>query len=137
METKHESGAVDSFDRLYYGSLVFAGLCLLGAAFLVVGEVLDWWNDAGELGITVLTVLGTLIAVLAFFFGAGRGQVAGVAVGVGRVETRLTSMDGKLTSMDGKLDKLDELDVIEAQLNFQSGALERQVAILTQIRDRL
>lgn len=46
---------------------------------------------------------------------------------------RLDSMDRKLA----ELDKLEELDVIQAELDRQVGTMDRQLTVLEQIRDAM
>lgn len=119
--------------------MMVAGLLL--AIVAIVGEVLGWWNDVGEVMLAVATVFGTLGGVASLIIGSSSEEVRRVHRAVvdngttlGSVDTRLDSVDGKLDSMDGKL---DELDTIQVELDQQTGVLDRQVALLAEIRDRL
>lgn len=119
-------------------------------AFLVtvvsgVGEYLGWWNLVGEVGLTAGSVITVLVGLGTLLAGAGRQQVGGVR---DAVEDNGATLD----SVDTKLDKLDRLDVIEralvteegetskldavqVELDRQTGVLDRQVALLGEIRD--
>lgn len=141
---------------LWIGSALGFAVAILGA----VGEFLGWWNDLGELLITVGTLTGLLLAGFSATAGSSRSQVHdvaaavhGVATGVGVANDRLVRMDARLYSVDtkldklGKLDDLDELskldgmdsklDAVHTVLEAQTGVLERQATILEQVRDRL
>lgn len=112
------------------------GLAALGFAMAIlgiVGEILGWWNDTGEILVTVGTLVGLLVSGGAFIYGAGRDQVTDVKQAVLDNGRTLTSVDGKLEN----LDKLDDLDVVQAKLDTQTGVLGRQLSVLETIRDRL
>lgn len=126
--------------------MMVAGVLL--AIVTIVGELLGWWNDLGEMMLGLATVLGTLGGVASVIIGSSSEEVRRVHDAVkgngsvlGSVDGKLDSVDGKLESVDGKLDsvdgKLDELDVIQAELDQQTGVLGEQVGLLRQIRDRL
>ncbi len=122
--------------------VMWAGI-LLGI-LAIVGELLGWWNDVGELMLTAATVLGAIGGLTALIIGSSSDQVHTVHHAVQEngatlrsVDGRLQSVDRKLGSVDGKLGKLDELDVIQAELDQQTGAMDRQLEVLGQIRDRL
>lgn len=128
------------------------GMAILGwlmALLGIVGELLGWWNDVGEVIVTIGTIIGLLMTTGSLLLGSGRKQVD-------RMDRRLVSVHGAvldngrtMTSVDGKLDKLDELeqleqlkklddlDVVQARLDAQTGVLGVQLGVLEQIRDRL
>lgn len=113
----------------------------------LVGELLGWWNDVGEILIQVGTGAGAFGGLATVVVGSSSGEVRAVHEAVEdngetlhSVDGKLDSADGKLDSVDGKLDrleKLDDLDVIQTELDTQTGALDRQIQVLGEIRDRL
>ncbi len=147
MPRKTPSKRMD-LDRLYH---LMIALSLVGLAMVIlglVGEHLGWWNDVGEVLLSFGTLISVLTALVALLVGSTRGQVrrAGDAVlsNNAKLDTandRLVTIDGKLDKLDSmdtkldKLEKLDELDTIQAELDAQTGVLDRQVRILEQIRD--
>lgn len=130
-----------------------SALSFLVALLGLIGELRGWWDDTGEWLMGLGTFGGVLIALIGPLYAAGRGQVRTIGHGMThvsqqafRIETRLAGMDTKLDAldqlekldtMDAKLDKLDKLDRIQFDLDRQTGILDRQVTLLTQIRDRL
>lgn len=127
---------------------------LLGEVFMTVGTVgglilggVDLLRGASEEQVDgVSAQLGSMDDKL--------GTVYGKLDKLDSMDGKLDSMDGKLGTMDGKLDKLDDLDVIknglvagdgreskldvvQTELDRQTGVLDRQVQILGEIRDRL
>lgn len=107
-------------DRLIRWSYIAGTLMFLMAGFFLAGELLGWWNDLGEVGVTITTLGGLLITLGAAYFSAGQKLVEAVHGAV--VD------NGKaLSSVDGKLDTLDDIQ----------WALDEQTGVLTQIRDRL
>lgn len=124
-------------------SFIVAGIALLG-------ELLGWWNDLGEVLLIVATIVGALGGVATMMVGSSSEEVRTVHGAVVDTGSKLDSMDGKLDSMDTKLDKLDtleklekldavdgKLDAAQVKLDEQTGVLGRQVEILTDIRERL
>lgn len=151
MAPKNPSKDVDILDKLTYGFLI-AGLFFLGLAVLgVVGELLGWWNDIGEWLIDAGSIVGVLLTAIALLLASTRGQVRGVAGTLGEIvattetiarqaeTTAATTLDTnlKMESVDRKLDKLGELDVIQFELDRQTGVLDDQLSVLGAIRDRL
>lgn len=140
MAGRHPSEPVDldDLERLLI-RLSILGFSLAGLGLL--GEVLGWWNDTGELLLSGGTLLGIATAVLALVINATKGQVRRVADGVASNGSKLDTVNGKLDSMGNQLDsmdsKLDKLDVIQVELDRQTGVMDRQLAVLGEIRDRL
>jgi hypothetical protein len=121
MLAAHLGTNVDRYDGAGYAMIVL-GICILALAG--VGEVLGWWNDAGEtLGIigVVVTGLGVLLSLLV---GSTRAQVASVSDGMRQVS--------------GDVRQVGE-DVREVRSEVRAGnaKLDHVVMLLTQIRDRL
>ncbi len=87
-------------------------LFFLMAIVGLIGEIVGWWNDVGELSMTIGAIAGLLIGIATLFAGAGRSQVAGVQAAV---EANGFKLD--------KLDKLDDLDRIQFELDEQTGVL--------------
>lgn len=130
---------------LFTGGAIGFLVAILG----IVGELLGWWNDVGQLLTTLGSVAGLALTGSGIVLNADRGQAQAILDGQSTTHDQLASMDarlesvdgklesmgGKLDSVDGKLDKLDELDVIQAELDRQTGALDRQIEVLEQIRD--
>lgn len=146
-----------SLDRLYRLMILLSILGFSIAALGLVGELLGWWNDIGEWSMAVGTLLGVLTAVIAVMIGSTRGQARRIADAVLDNNGKLDQANGKLDQANGKLDrtneqlfhidgkldqldrleKLDTLDVIQVHLDQQTGVMDRQVQLLTAIRDRL
>lgn len=122
-------------------------ISFLVAALGIVGEILGWWNDIGELLTTTGTLGGLILGATSIIGNASRTQVHGVATevhsvadGVERANETLGETNAKLEKLDtidAKLDKLDDLDQVQLELDKQTGVLDRQVGLLTEIRDRL
>ncbi|MDX1611328.1 MAG: hypothetical protein R3185_03090 [Candidatus Thermoplasmatota archaeon] len=101
-----------------------AALCFLALAVLLIGEFTGWWNDRGEVAITIVSIAGVLLAAIALLLNATRGQAAAIREGVETNAHLLTRSNGKLDSVNGKLDQLTEEN-------------RRQTSVLVEIRDRL
>lgn len=135
-------------------ALLISKILMVGGALLfllgLLGELLGWWNDVGEILMRAGTGAGTLGGLATLVIGSSSEEVQAVHEAVedngetlDSVDDKLADVDVKLGSVDGKtdkldkLDKLDELDVIQAELDAQTGALDRQLEVLGEIRDRL
>lgn len=103
---------------------IVAALLFLLAAVSFAGELLGWWNELGELGMTVGTLGGLVVAVATYQHGADRSQVKGIHEAVEDNGETLSSLDGKADLQLGKLAQLDELDRIQLELDKQTGVLE-------------
>lgn len=139
---------MDTVLKITWGTAILGWLMVLIG---IVGELLGWWNDLGEVIVTIGSILGILLTTGSLLLGAGRKQVGqmdgrlravhGAVTDNGRtmtsVDRRLISVDRRLISVDGKLDKLESLDVVQAKLDAQTGVLGVQLSVLEQIRDRL
>lgn len=113
---------------------------LLGILIFVVsalGEYLGWWDLIGEIGMLVGTVLSIVVGFGTWFSGAGRRQLAEVGEDVQSVGEDVRGVRYAVLANGAKLDKLDELDVIQAELDKQTGVLGEQLAVLGEIRDEL
>jgi len=110
---------------------------LLLAVLIGLGEYFHWWNEWGEVALTIVAVVGLLLVWLTYVNGADRRQVAAVASAVDRTNSVLGGMDGKLDKLGTMDRKLDKLDLIQGQLDVQTGALNEQTLVLREIRDRL
>lgn len=112
---------------------------LLGILIFVVsalGEYLGWWDLIGEIGMLVGTVLSIVVGFGTWFSGAGRRQLAEVGEDVQSVGEDVRGVRYAVIANGVKLDKLDELDVIQAELDKQTGVLGEQLAVLGEIRDQ-
>lgn len=119
----------------------------LGLLIFVVsalGEYLGWWDLVGEVGMLVGTVLSIVVGFGTWFSGAGRRQLSGVGREVQSVGDDVRSVDENVRGVrfavlaNGvKLEKLDKLDVIQAELDEQTGVLGQQLAVLSEMRDRM
>lgn len=133
---------------------LMAALSFLLAIVSGIGEYLGWWDLVGEIGMTIGGTAGLLLTGVGIFTAASRDQVRTVHEGVQTVHETVLENGEKLGSMDGKLDKLEKLDVIEealvaedgeaskldvvqVELDRQTGVLDRQLAVLGEIRDAL
>lgn len=111
--------STSTFQRL---SLVVALLLFAMAILGIVGEVLGWWNEVGE----ILTTVGTLGGLL----------VAWSALATGSTEEQVDRVHQAVVDNGAKLEKLDKLDGIQLELDRQTGVLGEQLAVLTDLRDR-
>lgn len=106
----------------------------------LVGELAGWWNDLGELLLTITTVVGALGGSATVVVGSSEEQVRNVHSAVlanGRKLDKLDKLDAiedALIEGDGRVSKLD---LVQAELDQQTGALDRQVSLLRDIRDSL
>ncbi len=92
----------------------------------LVGEILGWWNLAGEVGMWIGALLTIVVGFGTVVTTASRAQVSGIEGHIHAVHTAVVDNGSKL----GKLDKLDGLDQIQ-------WALDEQTGVLGEIRDRL
>lgn len=97
-------------------AILFFGMAILG----IVGEIRGWWNDTGE----VLTIVGTL----------GSLFVTGAALSTGSTEAQVDRVHQAVVD-NGR--RLENLDAIQLELDRQTGVLDEQLAVLTDVRDRL
>lgn len=93
----------------------FAALAIVS----LLGEIFGWWNDLGEVGATVGSIVSVIVTVSAVYYNAGRNQVE-------KVHDAVVDNGQQL----GQLDQLDTLDDIQFEL-------DRQTGVLAEIRDRL
>lgn len=104
-------------------SLLFFAIAILGA----VGEYLGWWGLVGDIAITVGSIAGLLLGVATHITSA--------------TETQLGTVHDAVRDNGEKLDTLvdidEDLDRVQLELDTQTGVLDRQVGLLTEIRDRL
>lgn len=100
-------------------AILFFGMAILG----IVGEVLGWWNDVGEL----LTTVGTLGGLI----------VSWTSLTAGSTEAQVDRVYQAVVDNGEQLEKLDSLDAIQLELDRQTGVLGEQLAVLTDVRDRL
>lgn len=103
--------------------LVLAVLFFSMAIVGIVGEIRGWWNDVDE----VLTIVGTL----------GGLFVGTAALTTGASESQVATVHQAVVDNGGKLEKLDKLDVIQHELDRQTGVLDRQLTVLEEVRDEL
>jgi hypothetical protein len=106
---------------------VVTGLAFLVTVVSILGELLGWWGFLGEVGATAGSTVTVLVGLTTLLASAGRGQVQGVRDAVEANGDKLSKLD--------RLDDLDKLDRVQAELDEQTGVLDRQVAVLEQIRD--
>lgn len=115
MPSKNDSGVMqytwDFVHRVLIALMVLGfGMAILGA----VGEVLGWWNDIGEVLMTVGTILGALTGVMALLGGASEATIQSLRNDVGDVHDAVI----------GNGEKLGTLDAIEVELDTQTSVLE-------------
>lgn len=108
-----------------------------------LGQMLGWWNDVGQILITVGTIVGALAGTVELVSGASlarveavqadvggvREAVSGVREEVGGVRRDVGNVHEAVEANGDQLGKLEGLDDIEHALNEQTSVLE-------QIRDR-
>lgn len=99
---------------------ILSAVFFLIAIVSAIGEVLGWWNDVGEVGMTVGTLGGLFLTFTTLMRGADSTEVRAVH---GAVESNGAKLD-KLDSIDAKLGKLDDLDRVQLELDKQTGVLE-------------
>lgn len=123
---------------------LMAAFSFLLAIVSAVGEVLGWWDLVGELGMTIGGVSGLVLTAIGLLSTSSRDQVREVHEAVEANGDTLASVDGKLAKLDTIEDALvaadgraSKLDVVEAELDRQTGVLDRQLAVLGEIREKL
>lgn len=117
--------------------VIFFGMAILG----IVGEILGWWNDIGEVLTIVGTIGGLFVGAATMSTGASEKHLNEVQAAVldngtqlKKNGTQLEENGATLGTIDGKLDKLDKVQV---ELDRQTGVLDEQLSVLTEVRDRL
>lgn len=141
-----------SDEQLVRFSWILAAIFFAIAIVSFIGEVLGWWNDLGELGMTVGTLAGLGISLGAAYYNAGKTQVAGVHETVednnGLLEDNNELLEDNnellgenneiVAESSAKLDQLDQLDQLEKLGKLEKlQTLDHQVELLQSIRDRL
>lgn len=112
---------LDRLERLLW---ILSALGLALALLGVVGESRGWWNDLGELFVSLGTVASVAAAVVAPVVDATTDQVTRVAEGV--------------EANGGKLDRVaDRSQANGDKLDAVNDHLGAQREVLVQIRDRL
>lgn len=101
------------------GAILFFLMAVAG----IVGEILGWWNDVGE----IVTIVGTLGSLM---LGSG-------ALSTGASQEQVSSVHRAVVDNGSKLEKLDTLDVIQHELDRQTGVLDEQLTVLREVRDGL
>lgn len=146
-----ESGSMD-LDQLERYLWWAAGVGWAITFLFVLGEFRGWWNDAGEVGATVGSVLSGLLTVVALLLNATKGQVSAIREGVtdngrrlGLIHDGVRGMDASVQGVDSSVRALDRSvrgldesvrDVDEAVRQLHEDN-ERQTEVLVEIRDRL
>lgn len=128
---------------------LLAALSSVVAIVSGVGGFLGWWGLVAEIGATVGAVAGVVLTAIGLLSTASREQVAKVRWEVIRNGRTLRSVDGNLAKLD-KLDVLEDvlveetadgrvskLDVVQTELDRQTGVLDRQLAVLGEIHDAM
>lgn len=150
MVARFPSKVVDVIRRL---QLPFIVLAIIGAIELtvgIVGELLGWWNDFGELiSVSGLAQLAVGV-VVTWAFGASRVQVRKVLEELGLLRPmnerlgrvaakleRLEPMDQKLERLEPMDQKLERLEPMDRKLDAMVGEQQTTNALLREIRDRL
>lgn len=111
-------------DRLYFLMKATTIACFVGLAVILLGELLGWWNDWGQVGTVALSVIGVLLGFLTILFGATRPQLAVAVGGILESNRKHDITNSKLDQANGKLDQAN-------------GKLDDVVSVLRDIRDRL
>lgn len=113
------------------------------ALVALLGELRGWWNDLGEIAITVATIVGALGGVATVLVGSTSDEVRSVGREIRSVGEAVDRNGGKLDAIgdalveDTENGRVSRLDVVQAELDHQTGALDRQVSLLREIRDQL
>lgn len=131
-------------DRAVKVGWTAAALALLIAIVSAIGEYRGWWGLIGQLGMTFGTITSVLLGLATYFYGAGKGQLEAVYRAVVDNGTVLGSVDTKLDKLDVIEDALvaedgetSRLDIVQVELDRQTGVLDRQLSVLGEIRDAL
>jgi hypothetical protein len=103
-------------DQVYRLLVIATFLSIATFVVAVVGEVLGWWRDFGELLGLAAGILSVLLGTMALLLGATKTQVtlvAGAAVEGSRKHDesnlKLDAANGKLDAVSGKIDVSNEL----------------------------
>jgi hypothetical protein len=96
---------LDRLQRLTaVGALIGLGMVVLG----LVGEVLGWWNDVGEILISLGGFISVLLGLVTFLLGATKGQVRTIANGIVTSNATLDVLVLRNDAANTKLDLLVE-----------------------------
>lgn len=142
-------------DQMIRIGWISAALGFLIAIVSAIGELAGWWDLLGAVGIGVGSLLGIVATFATLSFTAGREQVRDLQGTMQGVEDTVEANNTVLSenneilsdasvTLDGIEDALvhgdgeaSKLDVVQAELDRQTGVLDRQVELLGAIRDRL
>ena len=116
---------------MFWVGVALTAACFAVAALGLIGEFLGWWHDLGEWLTVGGSLLGLLLGATAYFTGATRNQVRGVAVAVQEGNGRLESIargvgtaNGTLDTVNQKLDTAnDSLGTVNQKLDTANDSL--------------
>lgn len=123
MPEEEASRAVD-LDQLERYLWWAAGIGWALFLLIVAGEVRGWWNDAGEVAATIVSILAGLLTVVAVLVNATKSQVRPVRRGVTDNGRRLGMIHDSSRRIERGIGELHQEN-------------QRQTQILAEIRDRL
>lgn len=143
MPSKNGSGTMqytwDFVHRVLIALMVIGfGMAALG----LIGEILGWWNDVGQILMTVGTVVGAGAGLVELVGGASEATVEAVREDLGTVDEAVGEVHGAVgdvheavgdvegavgdvqAAVGGVGEKLGTLDAIEVELDTQTSVLE-------------
>ncbi len=127
-ERESELMDLDDVERICWWG---AGISWVIFFTALAGEVFGWWNDAGEIAISVTGVLGSLLAVIALLVAATKGQVRAATEGVTDNGRRLGLIHHQLIDVGGDVEPLHgDMGTLHDDMGDVKG-------LLVEIRDRL
>lgn len=162
-EPESDTMDLDTLERYLWWAAAIGWTITFG---FILGELRGWWNDAGEIGATVGSILSGLLTVVAILLNATKGQVSairrgvtdngrrlglihegvrgvneglgGVNEGLGDVNEGLGGVNESVRNVEEGVRALDErLGGVEEGVRQLHEDNERQTDVLEQIRDRL
>lgn len=111
-----------------------AAFFFLIAVVSAIGELLGWWDLIGEIGMSVGTTISVLVTLMAVLLSADREQVGTAGEAVRENGDKLGDVHQALVGEEGVA---HELDLVQVELDKQTGVLGEQLAVLSDIRDGL
>lgn len=102
---------------------------------------MGWWDRIGKVGRGIGALLGILVTILAVFASASRQQTNAVSESVQSVDGNVQGNGEPLARIEealvGEDGVVHELDVIQVELDRQTGDLGEQLTVLGDIRDQI
>lgn len=127
-ERESEPMDLDDVERICWWG---AGISWFIFFSVLIGEIVGWWNDAGEVALTIVGPIGSLLAVIALLVAATKGQVRAVTDGVTDNGRRLGHIH------HGVLTLHEDMGTLHGGVETLHADMGDVKELLVEIRDRL